>query len=208
MSNSVRPHRRKPNIEQTILNTKHLTLLIDQLSYFLNFSSLLWYERIRLVFGSVVYFLILSYLNFFCPRSLNPYSQNLSVQSLSHVWLFATPRTAACQASLYITDSKSLLKLMSIKSVMPSNHLILCCPLLPPPSIFPSIRVLSKESVFASGGQSIGVLASASVLPMIIQDQFPLGLTGWISLQSKGLLRVFSNTTVWKHQLLGAQLSL
>ena len=69
-----------------------------------------------------------------------------SVQSLSHVWLFATPRTAACQASLFITNTQSLFRLMSIKSVMPSNHLILCHPLLPP-SIFPSIRVFSSESV-------------------------------------------------------------
>ena len=70
-----------------------------------------------------------------------------SVQSLSCVWLFATPWTAACQASLSITNSQSLLKLMCIKSVMPSNHLILCHPLLFPPSIFPSIRVFSSESV-------------------------------------------------------------
>ena len=70
-----------------------------------------------------------------------------SVQSLSHVWLFASPWTAACQASLSITSSQSLFKLMSIESVMPSNHLILCYPLLLPPSIFPSIRVFSNESV-------------------------------------------------------------
>ena len=70
-----------------------------------------------------------------------------SVQSLSYVWLFATPWTAACQASLSITNSQSLLKLMSIPSVMPSNHLTLCCPLLLLPSIFPSIRVFSNESV-------------------------------------------------------------
>ena len=70
-----------------------------------------------------------------------------SVQSLSHVQLFATPRTAACQASLSITNSQSLLKLMSIESVMPSNHLILCCPLLLSPSIFPNIRIFSNESV-------------------------------------------------------------
>ena len=71
----------------------------------------------------------------------------LSVQSLSHVQLFATPWTAACQASLSITNAQSLLKLMSIESVMPSNHLILCCPLLLLPSVFPSIRVFSNESV-------------------------------------------------------------
>ena len=70
-----------------------------------------------------------------------------SIQSLSHVWLFATPWTAACQASLSITNSWSLLKLMSIESVRPSNHLILCHPLLLLPSIFPSIRVLFNESV-------------------------------------------------------------
>ena len=74
--------------------------------------------------------------------------KDVSVQSLSHVWLFVTPWTAACQASLSITSSQSLLKLMSIESVMPSNHLILCHPLLLLPSIFPSIRVFSNESVF------------------------------------------------------------
>ena len=87
-------------------------------------------------------------------------------------------------------------------------NIILCHPLLFLPSIFPSIKVFSNESVlFASGGQSIGVSASASVLPMNIQDWFPLGWTGWI-LQSKGLTRVFSNTTVQKHQFFSALLSL
>ena len=131
-----------------------------------------------------------------------------SVQLLSHVWLFATPWTAACQASLSITNSQSLLKLMSIESVMPSNHLILCCPLLLLSSIFPSIRIFQMSHFFASGSQNIGVSASTSVLPMNIQDWSPLGWTGCISLQSKGLLRVFSNTTVQKHQFFGAQLSL
>ena len=88
---------------------------------------------------------------------------------------------------------------MSIELVRPSNHLILCHPLLLLPSIFPSIRVFSKSKLFASGGQSTGVSASASVLPMNTQD-WSLGWTGWISLQSKGLSRVFSNTTVQKHQ--------
>ena len=126
-----------------------------------------------------------------------------SVQSFSHVWLFATPWTTAHQPSLSIVNSQSLPKFMSITSVMPSNYLILCHPLLLLPSIFPSIRVFSNES--ASGGQSIG--ASASVLPVNIQDWFTLGLIGWISLKSKGLSRVFSNTTVQKHQF-SAQLSL
>ena len=102
-----------------------------------------------------------------------------------------TPWTATHQASLSFTISWSLLRLMSTESVMPSNHLILCRPLLPP-SILPSIRVFCKESVFASGGQSIGASASTSVLPMNIQGLFPLGWTGWMSLQSKGLSRVFS----------------
>ena len=116
---------------------------------------------------------------------------------------FASQWTAARQASLSITSSWSLLKVMSIESVMPSNHLILCHSLLLPPSIFPSITVFST-----SCGQSIGVSASASILPMNIQDWSPLGWTGWISLQSKGLSRVFSNTTVQNHQFFSTQLSL
>ena len=93
-----------------------------------------------------------------------------SVQSLSRVRLFATPCTAVRQASLSIASSRSLLKLMSIELVMPSNHFILYRPLLLLPSILPSIRVFSNESVLRIGGQSIGVSASASVLPMNIQD--------------------------------------
>ena len=132
-----------------------------------------------------------------------------SFQSLSHVQLFATPWTAARQASLSITNSWSLLKFISIESVMPSNHLTLCSPLLLLPSIFPSIRVFSNESALCiRGGQRIEVSASASVLPMNIQDWFPLGWTGWISLLSKGLSRVFSNTTVQKHQFFSTQFSL
>ena len=104
---------------------------------------------------------------------------------------------------LSFTISQSLLKLMSIESVMLSNHLILFCPLLLLPSIFPSIRVFFNES----GSQSIRVSASASVLPMNTQDWYPLGWTGWISLQSKGLSRAFSNTTVQKHQFFSTQLS-
>ena len=96
---------------------------------------------------------------------------NLQFQSLSHDWLFETPWTAASQTSLSITNSRSLLKFISIKSVMPSNHLILCHPLLLLPSIFPSIQGLFlKSRFFASGGQSIGV--SVSVLPIIFRTDF------------------------------------
>ena len=131
-----------------------------------------------------------------------------SVQSLSHIQLFVTPWTVARQASLPIINSQNLLRLMSIESMIPSNHLILCRPLLLLPSIFSSIRVFWNESFFASGGQSIGVSASASVLLMNIQDWSSLGWTGWISLQSKGLSRVFSNTKVQKYQFFSTQLSL
>ena len=101
-----------------------------------------------------------------------------SVRSLSHVWLFATPWTTARQAFLSITNSWSPLKCMSIESVMPSNHLILCRLLLLLSSIFASIRVFSSESVLTSGSQSIGVSASTVVFPMNIQDWFPSELTG------------------------------
>ena len=131
-----------------------------------------------------------------------------SVQSLSRVPPFATPWTTACQASLSITNSRSPPKPMSIELVMPSNHLILCHPLLLPPSIFPSSRSFQMSQLFASGGQSIGVSASALVLPRNTQDWFPLGWTSWNSLKSKGLSRVFSNTTVQKHQFFCPQLSL
>ena len=129
-------------------------------------------------------------------------------QSLSCVQLFATPGTAACQASLSITNSQSLLKFMSIESVMPSNHLILFHPLSFCLQSFPASGSFPMSQFFASGGQSIGVSSSASVLPMNIQDWFPLGWTGWISLLSQGLSRVFSNTTVQKHQFFGTQFSL
>ena len=125
-----------------------------------------------------------------------------SLQALSHVQLFETPWTAAHQASLSITNSQRLLKLMSIELVMASNHLILCHPLLLPPPTFPKSGSFQMSQFFESGGQSIGVSASASVLPVNIQDWFPLGWTGCISLQSKGLARVFSNTTVQKHLVL------
>ena len=135
-----------------------------------------------------------------------PVLQFSSVQSLSHVWLFATTWTTARQASVSIINSWGLFKLMSIKLVMPSNHLILCCPLLLLPSIFPSIRDFQMSQLFASGDQSIGVSASTSAFPMNIRDWFHLGWTGWI-LQSKGLSRICSNIRVQKHQFSSAQVS-
>ena len=146
---------------------------------------------------------------------LLPSVQFRSVQSFSHVRLFATPCTAARQASLSSTSSWSLLKLMSIELVMLSNHLILCptiwfsvLPLSSHLQSFPAPGSFQMSQLFSSGGQSIGVSASTSVLLMNIQDWSPLGWTGWISLQSKGFSRVFSNTTVKKHQFFSAQLSL
>ena len=131
-----------------------------------------------------------------------------SVQSLSRVRLFVTPWTAACQASLSISNSWSLLNLMSIRSVMPSNHLILCHPFSSRLQSFPLSEFFPVSQFFASGDQHIRTLASALVLPLNTQDWFPLGWTGWISLQSKGLSRVFSNTTIQKHQFFGVQHSL
>ena len=131
-----------------------------------------------------------------------------SVQSLSRVRLLVTPWTALCQASLSNTNSRSLLKLMSIELVMPSNHIILCHPLLSCLQSCPASGSFPVSQIFASGGQNIGASASASVLPMNIQDWFPLGLTDLISLLSMGLSRVFSNTTVCKYQFFHAQPSL
>ena len=123
-----------------------------------------------------------------------------SVQSLSRVQLFAIPPTAARQASLSITNSLSLLKLMSIESVMPSSHLVLCLPLLLPPSVFPSTRVFSNESVLCIMWPKYWHF-SCSISPSDDYSGLISFRMDWlISLQSKGLSRVFSNTTVQKHQ--------
>ena len=135
-------------------------------------------------------------------------TQFSSAQLLSRVRLFVTPWTAAHQASLSITNSWSLLKLMSIESEMPSNHLILCHPFLPCLQSFPASGSFQMSRLFASGAQSVGASALASILPMNIQDRFPLWWTGVISLKSKGLWTVLFNTTVQKHQLFSAQLFL
>ena len=131
-----------------------------------------------------------------------------SVQLLSCIRIFATPWTAARQASLFITSSCSLLKLMSIESVMPSNYLILCCPLLLLPSIFPSIRVFSNESVLRIRWPKSWSF-SISVSP---SNEHPGLISFWmdwlVSLQFKGLSRVFTNPTVQKHHFFCAQLFL
>ena len=131
-----------------------------------------------------------------------------SVQSLNRVWLFVTPWIAARQASLSITNFQSSLKLISIESVIPSSHLIpLSSPFPTAPSPSEHQSLFQWVNSLHEVGQSIGVSASASVLPMNTQDWSSLGWTGWISLQFKGLLRVFSSTTVQKHQFFGTQLS-
>ena len=121
--------------------------------------------------------------------SLLLFSRSVMSHSLRPPW------TAACQASLSFSITQSLLRLISIKSVMPSNHLVFCHPLLLLRQSFPASRSFLMSQLFPSGGQSTGVSASASVLPMNIQGWFPLGLTGLISLLSKGLSRVFSNNS-------------
>ena len=130
-----------------------------------------------------------------------------SVQSLSRVWLFSTQWITARQASLSITNSWSSFKLMSIESwchpAIPSSVV----PFSSCPQSRPASGSFPMSQLFTRGGQSIGVSALASVFPMNTQDWSPLGWTGWISLQSKGLSRVSSNTTVQKHQFFGAQLS-
>ena len=222
-----------PTLEGEVLTTHWTTREVPQNSFcsfmcnvnfsppFINFIFLKFVHSVTFLVNIIYWFweytkmekqtgypLFLPKKNFFLLFSTLFFMSISSIQSLSHVQLFATPWTAAYQASLSITNSRSLLELMSVKSVMPSNHLVLCHPLLLLPSMFLRIWVFSNESVLPSGGQTIGVSASAPVLPMNIQDWFPLGLTDLISLRSKALSRVFANTTVQKHQFFSTLLSL
>ena len=119
-----------------------------------------------------------------------------------------TPWTVARQTSLSITKSWSLLKLMSIESVMPSNHLILCWPVLLLPSVFPSIRVFSNKSVLLIRWPKYWSFSFSISPSNEYSGLISLGWIGWVSLQSKGLSRVFTNTTVQKHQFFSAQISL
>ena len=131
-----------------------------------------------------------------------------SVQLLSHVQLFATSWTAACQASLSITNSQSWLNSCPLSQWCHPTILSSVIPFSSHLQSFPASGSFPMSQYFSSGSQSIGVSASTSVLPMNTQDWSPLGWTGWISVQSKGLSRVFSNTTVQKHQFFSTQLSL
>ena len=141
---------------------------------------------------------------------LKPYKGNIifisfsAVQLLSRVRFFETPWIAARQTSLSITNSRSSLRLMSIKSLMPSAISSSVVPFSSCPQSLPASESFPVSQLFSWGGQSIGVSALASVLPMNTQDWSPIGWTGWISLQSKGLSRVFSNTAVQKHQFFTA----
>ena len=137
--------------------------------------------------------------------TLTPSVQFSSAQSLSRVWLFATPWIAARQASLSITNSRNSLRLTSIESVMLSSHLILCRPLLLLPPILPSIRVFSNESAHRMRWPKYWSFSFSIIPSQEIQGWSPSEWTGWISLQSKGLSSVFSNTTVQKHQFFSAQ---
>ena len=131
-----------------------------------------------------------------------PHTNNVVVQSLSDVQLFATPWTAAHQATLPMTISRSLLKLLSIESVIFNCRYFKCNDCL---QSFPASGSFLMSQFFTSGGQSIGASASSSVLPMNTQGWFPLGLTGLISSQSKGLSSIFSNTTIQKYQFFSSQ---
>ena len=135
----------------------------------------------------------------------NKLALQFSQFSRSVVFNSLTPWIAARQASLSITISRSSLKLTSIELVMPSSHLILCCPLLLLPLILPESESFPMSQLFAWGGQSTGVSALASFLPKNTQGWSPSEWIGWISLHSKRLSRVFSNTTVQKHLCFGAQ---
>ena len=149
-------------------------------------------------FISSVLYLSISLISYSIMKGLALY-QFSSFQSLSRVRLFATPWIAARQASLSITNSRSSPKLTSIQSVMPSSHLILCCPLLLLSPTLPASESFLVSQLFAWDGQSIGLSAVASFLPKKSQGWSPLEWTSCISLQSKGLWRVFSKPTVQKH---------
>ena len=143
-------------------------------------------------------------------RSIYSYNKFSSVQFSSVTQSCPTlcdPINNSTPGLPFITNSRSSLKLMSIKSVMPSSHLILCCPLLLQSPIPPNIRVFSNQSTLRMRWPKYWSFSFSITPSMNTQDWSPLGQTGWSSLQSKGLSRVFSNTTFQKHQFFGTQLS-
>ena len=162
----------------------------------------------------MVQVLLLFFLAWLCARKKNLYIcipnmyQFSSAQLLSHVRLFVTPWISAHQASLSITISQNSFRLTFFESVMPSSHLILCRPLLLPPPIPPSIRVFSNESTLRMRWPKYWSFSFSIIPSKKYQGWSPSEWTGWISLQSKGPSRVFSNTTIQKHQFFSAQLSL
>ena len=188
--------------------TLSLDNIISHLKWYI-FQGLMIISFLSKIITTVFYFLAYEVLTAITTLAgIKMHTLNVwfsSVQLLSHVPLFATPWIAARQASLSITSSRSSPKIMSIESVMPSSHLILCRLLLLLPPTLPGSETFPMSQLFAWDGQSIGVSALASFLPKNTHGWSPLGWTGWISLQSKGLSRVFSNTTVQKHQFFGAQ---
>ena len=156
------------------------------------------------------YFLILWNFLLTKPKKRKHYATHFSTccSVVKLCLLFVSPWTVACQAPLPFSISWSSLKSISIELVMLSDHLIFCFPFLLLPQSLPASGSFPMNWLFSSCGQSIGASASASVLPMNIQGWFPLGWTGSISLQSKGLSRVFSSTTIWRYQFFSAQPSL
>ena len=183
--------------------SSHLTEKLNFLAnpkYCLSIFHGLGMRQIKYTYFILFYFFHMFYFKMFLKYVLQYIFRKIFV--VQCVQLFASPCTAARQASLPFTISQSLLKLMSIESVMPSNHL-LCHPSSSCLQFFPASGSFLMSQLFPSGGQSVG--ASASALPINIQDWFPLGLTGLISFLSKGLSRVCSSSTVQRHQFFGTQ---
>ena len=151
----------------------------------------------------------MAHLQVLClPCVHGPKSFQFSFSSVTQLYpTLCDPMNRSTPGPLSITNSWSSLKLMCIESVMPSSLSSSVVPFSSCPQSLPASGSFPMSQLFTWGGQSIGVSALASVLPMNIQDWSPLGCTGWISLQSRGLSRVFSSTTVQKHQFFRAQLS-
>ena len=165
--------------------------------------------HILLVYSLIIFIKVfLSFKAQIKSDNLHEFPYLFVVPLLSPVQHFLNLWTAASQASVSFTISQSLFKLISVVLMTPSNHLILCHPLLLLSLIFPSIRVFSNKSALHIRWQSTGVSALASVLPMNIQIWFPLEFTGLISLPSKGLSRLFSSITIQKNLFFSTQLSL